>query len=47
MSPFIFLLHLATFTSVRKQERNLASRDLLEGNKLFKVITAVKVYPED
>lgn len=46
MPSFISSLHLATFASVRKQERELGlPRDVLEENKLFRVETAVKSLP--
>lgn len=48
MSPSNLLLHLATLTSVRKQERNLSlPREALGENKSFKAKTASNVYPED
>lgn len=48
MCSFISWLHLATLTSVRRQERKRGlPRDVLEEKKGFKVITSGRVCPDD
>lgn len=47
MPSFIFLLRLATFASVREQEREHGlPRDVLEENNLLRVKTSVKSLPQ-